>query len=218
MTDPVPASEGTRVILVRHGQTEWNAAHRVQGQTDIPLDALGRWQAERLAGRLSGERIDAVHTSDLSRARETARPIAAERGLTVHEWSELREMRYGPWEGLTVGEIEASYPEEYLVWRRDRLRFRLDGIETLEALRDRALVAGRQILAAHDGQTITIVGHGGTSRALLCALLGWPVAVSLQLRMDNVSVSRLEYTARGPVLVLYNDISHLASALDEPAF
>jgi broad specificity phosphatase PhoE len=218
MTDPIPAPEGTGVILVRHGRTEWNATRRVQGQTDAPLDALGRAQAARTAARLATEPITALHTSDLCRAVESARPLAEARGLAIRTWPELREIGYGPWEGLTVAEIESRYPEQYGVWRRDRLRFRLEGVETLEALHDRALRVGRAILNGHGGETVAVVGHGGMLRSLLCALLGWPIPVGLQLRMDNASVSRVEYTAHGPLLALFNDTSHLAVALDVPVF
>jgi alpha-ribazole phosphatase len=119
-------------------------------------------------------------------------------------------MAYGPWEGLTVAEIEHGYPEAYAAWRYDRLRFHLDGVETLEALQERGLSAGRAILAGHEGGTLAVVGHGGALRALLCALLGWPGAVGLRLRLDNGSISRIEYTAHGPSLVLLNDVAHLA--------
>jgi probable phosphoglycerate mutase len=215
---PLSAPEGTHIILVRHGQTEWNAARRVQGQTDAPLDELGRAQADRVTARLSREPIAAIHTSDLSRALDTARPLATALGIPLHTLTALREMAYGPWEGLTVAEIESRYPEQYRTWRQDRLRFRLEGVETLEALHERAVEVGQAILAGHAGQTLAVVGHGGMLRALLCALLGWPAAMGLQLRMDNASVSRVEYSAYGPSLVLFNDTSHLAVPLEEPAF
>lgn len=217
-TEPISAPDGTRLILIRHGRTEWNATHRVQGQTDAPLDDLGRSQADRMARRLAAEPITAVHSSDLSRAMETARPLAAALALPIQPWPELREMGFGPWEGLTVGEIESDYPTEYAAWRRDRPQFRMEGIETMEALSERALGVGRKILARHGGERIAVVGHGGQLRSLLCAILGWPVGAALQLRMDNAAVTRVEYTAHGPLLVLFNDVAHLDPALDRPTF
>lgn len=210
------ASEGTRIILVRHGQTVWNRDRRVQGHTDTPLDAVGKRQAARLAPRLAGEPIVATHASDLSRAVETAAPVAAALGQEVRTWRELRELCYGPWEGLTVLEIERRYPDAYRRWREDNLRFRFPGIEPVEALYRRAMVAGREILAAHDGRTSLIVAHGGSLRALICGLLGWPVAVARQLRLDNASISCIEYAAHGPLLVLFNDVGHLIEEQAEP--
>jgi alpha-ribazole phosphatase len=204
---------GTRLILIRHGQTEWNRDRRVQGHTDAPLDEIGRAQAERLALRLAGEALDAVYASDLSRAVETARGIVTARGLTLRPSHLFREASYGLWEGLTVAEIEAAYPEEYRLWREDGLRHRAPQGETFEDLQARALTGMREILAAQVGSGIALVSHGGTIRALLCGLLGWPLACARQLRLDNASITRVEYGPYGPSLVAFNDTSHLDDAV-----
>jgi alpha-ribazole phosphatase len=197
------------LILVRHGQTEWNRDHRVQGHTDAPLDEVGRAQAERLAARLAGEAIDAVYASDLSRAAETAMGLVTARSLTLKTSPLFREASYGLWEGLTVVEIEAAYPEEYRLWRQDSLRNRAPDGETLHALQERAVAGAREILAAHGGETVALVSHGGTIRTLVCGLLGWPLSSGRQLRLDNASISRIEYAPYGPVLYAFNDIAHL---------
>ena len=108
----------TRVFLLRHGQTAWNAEMRIQGQLDIPLDDTGLWQAQRLALALSGEHLDAVYSSDLQRARQTAAPLAAAAGLPVQLDPGLRERGFGSWEGHTYAEMEQRYPLETRRWRQ----------------------------------------------------------------------------------------------------
>lgn len=109
--------ESTRILLVRHGETDWNAAGRIQGHSDTPLNAAGRLQARRAAQRLAREPIRALYSSDLARAFETATIIGVPLGLTVVVSPQLRERRYGEWEGLTSAEIQAHYPEQFASWR-----------------------------------------------------------------------------------------------------
>jgi broad specificity phosphatase PhoE len=107
------------LMLVRHGESEWNAQRRYQGQSDVPLSALGRRQAELIAERLAGGKIDAVYASDLARAWETARPIAEKNGLKVISEPRLRELKFGVLEGLTFDEAQAHYPEMMAAWLND---------------------------------------------------------------------------------------------------
>jgi broad specificity phosphatase PhoE len=209
--------EQTRLILVRHGQTEWNRVRRVQGHTDTALDDVGRAQAVRVARRLAGEPIAAVYASDLRRAHETAQSIAAPRGIAVRTSPSFREAHYGLWEGMTVAEIEAQYPEAYRRWREDSLRNRAPEGETLEELQQRALAGAAEVLAAHGGEAVAIVAHGGSIRSLICGLLGWPLASHRQLRLDNASISRVDFGPYGPSLTAFNDVCHLACTPTEGA-
>jgi probable phosphoglycerate mutase len=149
----------TTIVLVRHGETDWNAASRVQGQSDRPLTARGREQARTLADALTAEPLDAVYSSDLSRARDTAEAIAGPRGLDVRTHPGLREKDFGTWEGLTDTEVFARYPEA----RRGHWG---DG-ETPEELRERVLGSLREISARHPGQRLLVVTHGGPLRVVL---------------------------------------------------
>jgi broad specificity phosphatase PhoE len=211
----IQTAEQTRLILVRHGQTEWNRVRRVQGHTDTSLDKVGRAQAERVARRLEVEGIAAVYASDLKRAQETAQRIAAKRGLTVQTSPLFREAHYGLWEGMTVAEIEAQYPEAYRRWREDSLRNRAPEGETLEELQQRALAGAAEILHAHGGGPVVIVAHGGSIRSLICGLLEWPLASHRQLRLDNASISRIDFGPYGPTLTAFNDTCHLAGSPEE---
>jgi uncharacterized phosphatase len=149
----------TTILLVRHGETDWNAARRVQGQTDRPLTERGRRQARALADALEDETFDAVYSSDLSRARDTAKAIAARRGLDVKLHPGLREKDFGTWEGLTDTEVLARFPEA----RRGHWG---DG-ETPDELRERVLRSLREIAASHPGERVLVVAHGGPLRVVL---------------------------------------------------
>jgi broad specificity phosphatase PhoE len=154
----------TEILFVRHGETEWNRLHRWQGHADTPLNDTGRRQARELARELAAQRVDAVYSSDLSRARETAEAIAAEHGLPVHLDPDLREIDVGGREGLTREEVEQRFPDGG--W---------DG-ETRDAHTRRVLRALERIAAEHPDGRVVVVGHGGTLRRAQEAALGEPLA------------------------------------------
>ncbi len=207
----------TRILLVRHGETEWNAAGRVQGGTDTPLSDIGRAQAGRLAARLARTPLAAVYASDLSRARETAETLAVPHGLPVVTDARLRERGYGAWEGLALTEIAARYPDEWDQYHGRRL---LDapvpGGETWDQVIARFLPALRQIVRDHPGpdETVLLVGHGGSLRAAILDALDAPLPVLTRLRLDNASLSRLDYGGSDSGRVVFlNDTAHLEGAL-----
>jgi broad specificity phosphatase PhoE len=157
----------TRILLVRHGETDWNAVGRLQGHTDRPLNEYGRRQARELADRLAGDGIQAVYASDLSRARETAEILGARLGLDVVVDPDLREKDWGSWEGLTSDE---------------RASVEFEG-ESTEAHRERVLRAVRRIVEAHPGERVVVVTHGGSLRRIQAAVSGVALPV-----IDNCSV------------------------------
>lgn len=212
----------TRILLARHGETEWNAVRRVQGWTDIPLSATGTAQAERLAQRLDRFPLTAVYSSDLGRAAETARPAADKQGLLVHTLPGLREKSFGAWEGLTQTELERDYPD---LWHRYHMKrdFKavVPGGETWPEVHTRLSEALDQILDAHPGpeETVLVVGHGGSGRVLILEALQAPLPTLLCLHLDNASLSRLDFhgpnnnVAKDSRVVFLNDTSHLESLL-----
>jgi alpha-ribazole phosphatase len=202
-------ASGTELILIRHGETEWNRARRIQGHTDIGLSELGRFQAGRLAARMAGEALDAVYTSDLSRSIDTAAPVAAALRLPIITTPLLREVGFGAWEGLTISEVEARWPDEYAAWRDDSVRCCPPEGEPIEALQQRTLAVVAEILTAHPGERVALFGHGGSVKAILCGLMDFPLSIWRRLRVDNTSVTRLQFGPLGPTLTLYNDTSHL---------
>jgi phosphoserine phosphatase len=203
------------VLLVRHGETQWNLDQRVQGHHDVPLTARGVEQARRLEAWLREEPLDAVYTSDLQRSRITAEIVAGARAPVLDE-PRLREARFGVFEGLTSLEIEAAYPEAYHAWRSDAVRNRPPGGETLEDLQQRCMAALADHLPKHPGRTVAVVAHGGPVRVMVCGLLGLPMAIYPRLRVENTSVSRLLFSSRGPILAGFNDTGHLRASLTQP--
>ena len=152
----------TTLLLVRHGETDWNADGRLQGQTDRPLSEFGRRQARRLAGELANEGVDAIYASDLARARETAEIVGERLGLPVVLDSDLREKDWGTWEGLTAAE-------------RDHVEF---VGEPTEAHLERTLRALRRIAELHpDGRRVVVVTHGGSMRRVQTEVLGLALPV-----------------------------------------
>ena len=166
----------TELLLIRHGETDWNRERRFQGHADPPLNEAGREQARELAGLLAGEQSEAVYSSDLRRARETAEILAARLDAEVVALRELREIDVGSWQGLTWPEIEERHPDGAERWHRDGHGW--ESGETYEALGERIVAALRSIAARHPGQRVLVVGHGGTVRATRAFVEGVSVVES----------------------------------------
>jgi alpha-ribazole phosphatase len=199
-----------RLLLIRHGQTLWNAELRYQGQTDVPLNELGRRQAEALGRRLAGETIHAVYASDLQRAVDTAAPLAVPRRLEIIKEPRLRELDFGEWEGHTFEEIHQRDPEAYQAWLRTPEQFSAPGGETGKQLRERVQAWLDEVRAKHDEQTIAVVAHGGSLITLLQIALGLPSEARWKFRMTHGSLSELHLFPDGwAVLARLNDTCHL---------
>jgi probable phosphoglycerate mutase len=152
----------TRLVLARHGETDWNAVGRWQGHADPPLNATGRAQARELADRLHDAGIEVIVSSDLARAAETAAIVAARLGLPVVEDAELREIDVGSWSGLTRAEVAERFPEGFARWQAGAIGH--DG-ETREALGERVEQALLRLAGQHAGRSVLAVTHGGSIRA-----------------------------------------------------
>ena len=170
----------TRILLVRHGETDWNLDRRLQGHSDRPLNDTGREQARALADELADTPLDAVYSSDLSRARETAQVVAETHGLEVTALPDLRERHFGSWEGLSDDEIQQRFPAEIA-------NGTLGDGETRDEMDRRVLAALEEIARKHPDGTVLVVSHGGPLRAVLrhCEIDGVE-------RVENCHVLRLE--------------------------
>ncbi|MFG2064661.1 histidine phosphatase family protein [Micromonospora sp. NPDC048871] len=162
----------TRLIIWRHGNTDWNAANKVQGQTEVPLNDLGREQAREAAPLLAALNPDAIVTSDLSRAADTAAALAALTGLPVRSDARLRERYFGQWQGLLLTEVAERFPEEYARWRAGDPDPGAD-VEPLDELGKRIGTALHEIADEMPGGTIVVATHGGAARQGCGQLLGW---------------------------------------------
>jgi probable phosphoglycerate mutase len=204
-------TEATRVLAIRHGETAWNLDTRIQGHTDIPLNATGVRQAAMLAAALAGEGLDAIYSSDLRRARDTADALARAVGLALTTDAGLRERGFGEFEGSTFEEIEQRWPEQSARWRRREPNFGPDGGETLETFYARCVGTATRLAASHPGQTIALVAHGGVLDCLYRAATRLALQAPRTWQIGNASVNRLLFSPEGFSLVGWNDSSHLDS-------
>jgi probable phosphoglycerate mutase len=206
----------TRVLAIRHGETAWNVDTRIQGQLDIPLNDTGRWQAHRLALAVADEGIDAVYSSDLLRAWQTARSVAAGSGREVIADTGLRERGFGIFEGLTFAEIARRWPEQSERWRRRDPAFGAEGGEVLTDFYARSMAAATRLASAHPGQTIALVAHGGVMDCLYRAASRVALDAPRSWQLGNASINRLLYTPQGFTLIGWSDTYHLEDgSLDE---
>jgi probable phosphoglycerate mutase len=201
--------EATRILLIRHGETAWNATGRIQGQSDIPLNASGREQARRVAQRLASEPVQALYSSDLARAYETATIIGQPLGLTVVTSLRLRERQYGAWEGLTSAEIQARYPEQFAEWRARSTDFAPPQGETTTQLLSRALTELQTIARRHARELVVVVTHGGLCYVLINHLLGNVDGDRREFTFANASIHALEVTGDRWCVRALNETSHL---------
>lgn len=182
----------TRLILIRHGQTDWNLAGRYQGQIELPLNALGRQQAEQIARQLNGIQLAAIYASDLARARETAEVLARAVGLPVQLDPRLREIDQGEWEGMPFTEIQRRYPRELELRRENPLSFVTPGGESIREVRERVLRAAEEICRRHPHETVAVVSHGVALAILRAHYLHQPIQRMWDLVPANGEVTEVE--------------------------
>lgn len=201
------------LLLVRHGETEWNVRRRYQGQSDVPLSELGKQQAAHIAKRLAGQTIDAMYASDLKRAWETARIIANKCNLEVFSEPRLRELKFGILEGLTFEEAEEQYPEMIAAWLED-FNNTPEGAETIDLFNARILSLLDDLKGKHDEQVVLLVGHGGSLSETLRILLGLSREKRWYLEMENASLSEVSIAEDYVSLRRMNDTCHLVGLGD----
>ncbi len=206
--------QAVRISAIRHGETDWNAASRVQGHTDIALNARGLAQAARLAQALGGDAPQAIYCSDLRRAQQTAQAIADATGAPLHTAQALRERCFGGFEGQSFQELNERFPEDAKQWRRRVPDWAPPGGgESLLAFRARILAAVEQCAATHLGQHIAIVTHGGALDVLYRAATGLGLQDARTWQLANAAINRLLWTPdRGLTLVGWADNAHLQDA------
>lgn len=202
----------TRIIAVRHGETAWNVETRIQGQLDIGLNDKGRWQAQRVAQALADEPLDAVYSSDLSRAFATAQAIAAaqaDAALPVQAHTGLRERGFGTFEGQTYADIESQWPQESRLWRIRDPDFAPVGGESPLTVMARVAHTVNEIAARHLGQQIALVAHGGVMDMLYRLATQQSVSAPRTWELGNTAINRLLWTPEGLTLVGWSDTRHL---------
>ncbi len=220
--------QATRILAIRHGETLWNVDTRIQGHLNIDLNETGRWQADRVGHALASEPIQAIYSSDLRRALETAKAIAtAPARLTTHTPTplqvtphlQLRERHFGYLQGKTWAEIETEHPEECKLWRTRDPYWAPAGGESLSDLRERIQRCVNELASQHMGEQIVLVAHGGVMDALYRLATGQDIQAPRTWHLGNAAINRLLWTPQGLSLVGWGDVSHFddihAKPLDE---
>jgi phosphoserine phosphatase len=197
------------LLLIRHGETGWNQEGRCQGFSDIGLSAVGEEQAAALARALRDERLDAVYSSDLARARRTAELIAAPHRIAVNPDARLRELNQGAMEGKSLTNLLADYPDLLSRWMKAPADVVMPEGESMRSLQLRVAAAVDDVVRLHPEGTIAIVAHNLALRTIICKALNLDLNHFRRFRLDNASVSVIQSSPHGPVLVRLNDVHHL---------
>jgi broad specificity phosphatase PhoE len=200
-----------RLLLARHGQTEWHHGNRYAGRTDVKLSERGLQEAQALASRAARERPDLIVCSPLIRAVETAQPAAEACGKDLLTDDRLREVDFGEWEGRTLSEIREQDPVSVERFEDDPVEYGFPGGEPLLESAERALEALRELDREHPGKKILVVAHNTLIRVGLCLLLGIPLRDYRRCfpRILNVAISEVRLNERGGGLYTFNDSEHL---------
>ena len=200
----------TTLLLIRHGQTDWNTAGKWQGHTDIPLNEAGIVQSRLLAERLSSWPISAIYSSDLQRAAQTAEIIASRLELVPVLASALRERHGGVFQGLTAAEMHNRFPEDLRSIQEDGGA--PPGGESNLEVAQRIWETFDSIIENHRGEMAAVVSHGGALAIIVAYALGFPLGQRARISLrGNTGLSMIEFDGRGPRVTLLNDVNHLAA-------
>lgn len=213
----------TEILLIRHGETAWNAIRKLQGHLDIPLNAEGTRQAKALASVLQSEKLDAIISSDLQRALQTAGEIARLQGLSTRIDASLRERCFGGFEGMLYSELPLRFPREYAIWRsRDPdANFPpsdLDAENAGESIRQfhqRCMTTIAHYARQFEGKKIALVAHGGVLECAYRAAKNLPLNAEREITIYNASINRFNFTGDTIKLMQWGDIGHLDTASED---
>ncbi|MBN2463405.1 MAG: histidine phosphatase family protein [Dehalococcoidia bacterium] len=198
------------LILARHGETAWNQERRIQGgSSDTELSEVGIKQAERLGLALKETNIDAIYSSPLKRAYDTAQAIASRHRLTVQIEPDLREMEVGELEGISIAELGTSFGQFLLQWRQGQGVEKLPGGESVAELADRVWATIERIIKRQEEGTVVVVSHFFTVVVTICKALGWPLTTLERVRVQTGSISIIDLGDGQPRLLSLGDTCHL---------
>ncbi len=208
----------TELIVIRHGETDWNRQHRFQGQIDVPLNGVGLAQAERLGARLAGEAIDVLVCSDLQRARATAEPLLRGRSMASELQPLWREQGFGVLEGLDVPTIRSRHADLWNRWVRHEADFALpQGGESNLAFHARVMQALQALLAVHAGKRVVVVTHGGVLDMLWRTVHALPLHGPRECDIPNTGINRLRWANGRLQIERWAEAEHLAGLGEQPS-
>ncbi len=205
----------TDVVLVRHGETEFNREGVFRGRYDVGLNDAGHRQARSVAEALASPSIAAVYSSPLSRAVDTARPIADRHGVELRVDEAFHNIDLGEWQGAKKDVVRETQPDAWALWTTEPERLRIPGGETLAQIRARAFPRLAELAESHDGRRIAIVSHRSVIRVLAGAVLGMTEGYFWRFYMDNAGYSLLRHNGTGFTIVKWNENCHVGDAVYE---
>ncbi len=219
--EPLPATGAARprparLFLVRHGESTWNRDHRIQGQLDPPLSELGLTQAQLVGTRLASRHPEAIYSSDLKRALETAAAIGAATGVRVQPLPALREIFLGEWEGLSTAEVADRFPDAWARWSVEPDWDLVPGGEPAAAFDDRVAHALDGTIEHHPHGDVIVVTHGGVIQTALHRIFGKPSRGLFPFRISNASITLIEKRDGRVIIAAVNDTAHLEDGADRP--
>lgn len=203
----------TELVLVRHGETDWNAQGRIQGQLDIPLNATGLAQAAAVGARLREQHFDAVYASDLQRAMQTARPVVQGVEREIRREPRLRERHFGALQGLTGEEAQQQQSRVWQAYKSRGPQADLGGGESLLVFSRRVVDFIDQVLQAHAGGRVLLISHGGVLDMAYRHATGMPLGIQRDFPIYNASVNVLLRNGARWDIAAWGDISHLPQEL-----
>ena len=201
------------LLLIRHGETDWNRNGRVQGSSDVALNILGHQQAVRLAEFLAPTALDAIYVSTSQRAIQTAAPLAKTRSFVPIQSSQIVEINYGHWEGHTVEQIVEKWPKEWSEYKRDSLANRPPVGETIEQVHFRLTAFFEGLKQRHSDGRIAVVSHGGAIGHMISLLISEAALAATRIQLANCAISRIVIGERGIKLVSLGEVHFLKELL-----
>ncbi len=203
---------GTELIVVRHGETAWNADRRMQGHVDVPLSEVGRQQARAVAAHLAAEPIDRIYSSDLQRALATAETIRGRRGIALITDVRLREIHMGTFQGMTQGEAREKHAEAWERFFIHDAEFALPGGQSRAQKQLEIADFMEEVVRDHPGRRLVVVTHGGILIAMLRHVLHLSPSHHFRVSIDNAGIQRFLYARETWYLVSWGEVAHLSPA------
>lgn len=198
-----------KVILIRHGETDWNKEQVFRGKIDVPLNRCGLAQARCVRQALEGEAIDVLCASPLARAVDTARVLAEGRNRDIRVEEGFSDIDFGSWQGLSHRQVKEQFPDLYATWMTDPHLVTFPRGETLLKVQQRSIAALERTIDSNSGKSVAIVSHRVVNKVILCTVLGLDLSRFWHVKQDTCAINRFEYDAGSYYLTLLNDTCHL---------
>lgn len=208
----------TELILIRHGETDWNRELRFQGQIDVPLNDIGFEQARRVAERLAGESVQQLVSSDLLRTRQTAELPSVRLGLDLVHDAGLREQAFGVVDGMRVGDIQQQFPQEWTRFSEFDADYAFDGGESTRSFHTRVMAALQRLAASREGQRLVVVTHGGVLDMVYRSAMGMSLSGPRQSMIPNGGISRVRMQGASVDILNWAETAHLQGMPAQPVY